>query len=499
MQSRVNWLLLGNIMFANFLIGVSHRIVAISLPTIANSLETDIVGISWTLISYQLASISLSMVFGRIGDLYGRQTIFRAGLVIFTVSSLLSGLAQNVLQLVPFRFTDGIGATMVQASGRVSAMEAAPEGWAGKTQGLINIAYQSGFLFGSTLGGLIIDYIHWRGIFFFLVPFGAAAAALTWLNDNGAKAGNTPGVTPPASIDYLGASLLVVVTIAMIAILDPRLMAIIGTGWQIGFVVVFVALFFGFILHEATTASPIIELSLFRIRQFTFSTLCLLLVAITQALSLFLLPFYFQEILKRKLFFNIRRPKREKYLPVVLSKEEIIKLLDSTINLKHKLLLSLMYGSGLRVSEAVSLKIADADLNNLKVLVKSGKGAKDRLTLLSRHSAELLKQYLPQLLPGQNYLFSGKSRAQSRDGAGGQGRLTQRSAQKVFLQALNRAGIGKQASCHSLRHSFATHLLERGTDLTFIQKLLGHENIKTTQIYARVSDNLITKISSPLD
>jgi len=297
MQSRVNWLLLGNIMFANFLIGVSHRIVAISLPTIANSLETDIVGISWTLISYQLASISLSMVFGRIGDLYGRQTIFRAGLVIFTVSSLLSGLAQNVLQLVPFRFTDGIGATMVQASGRVSAMEAAPEGWAGKTQGLINIAYQSGFLFGSTLGGLIIDYIHWRGIFFFLVPFGAAAAALTWLNDNGAKAGNTPGVTPPASIDYLGASLLVVVTIAMIAILDPRLMAIIGTGWQIGFVVVFVALFFGFILHEATTASPIIELSLFRIRQFTFSTLCLLLVAITQALSLFLLPFYFQEIL----------------------------------------------------------------------------------------------------------------------------------------------------------------------------------------------------------
>jgi len=216
-------------------------------------------------------------------------------------------------------------------------------------------------------------------------------------------------------------------------------------------------------------------------------------------LTISALKFYFQEILKRKLFFNIQRPKRERHLPIVLSKEEIIRLINLTDNLKHKLLLSLMYGSGLRVSEAVSLKIADADLNNLKVLVKSGKGAKDRLTLLSRHSAELLKQYLPQLLPGQNYLFSGKSRAQSRDGAGGQGRLTQRSAQKVFLQALNRAGIGKQASCHSLRHSFATHLLERGTDLTFIQKLLGHENIKTTQIYARVSDNLITKISSPLD
>lgn len=202
------------------------------------------------------------------------------------------------------------------------------------------------------------------------------------------------------------------------------------------------------------------------------------------------LKFYFQQVLKRKLFFNVIRPKKEKYLPTVLSKEEIVKLLDSTGNLKHKLLLSLMYGSGLRVSEAVSLRASEVDLANFKVLVKSGKGAKDHFTLLSRHFAELLKKYLAELPVGQTYLFAG---------SGGSGRLTQRSAQKIFNQAIARSGIKKTATCHSLRHSFATHILENGTDIRIIQKLLGHENIKTTEIYTRVSDLLVSKISSPLD
>lgn len=207
-------------------------------------------------------------------------------------------------------------------------------------------------------------------------------------------------------------------------------------------------------------------------------------------LAISALKFYFEQVLKRKLFFSIVRPKREKYLPVVLSKEEIVKLIDLTVNLKHKLLLSLMYGSGLRVSEAVSLKIEHLNLSQNNILVKSGKGAKDRLTLLSRHSVELLKQYLPTLPVGQSYLFAG---------AGGAGHLTMRSAQKVFDQAMVRAQINKTATCHSLRHSFATHLLEAGTDIRIIQKLLGHANLKTTQGYTQVADSLFKKIASPLD
>ncbi|TAK08603.1 MFS transporter [bacterium] len=298
MESRVNWLLLGNMMLVSFLIGISHRIFAISLPTIARSLETDIVGISWALISFQLSTISLSLVFGRIGDLHGRQSVLTAGLWIFTISSFLCGIAQDILQLVLFRLLQGIGAAMVQAQGRVLAMEAAPQSWAGKTQGFMTTAHHSGFLFGPSLGGLIIDYIHWRGVFFFLVPLGAAGVVLTWISKKSAKSGNTPPTPPRAAIDYPGASLLVLATVALIALLDRRFMEILSRGWQIALVAAFVSLFAGFIFREAAAASPLLELSLFRIRLFAFSTICLLLMTITQSLTGFLLPFYFQEILR---------------------------------------------------------------------------------------------------------------------------------------------------------------------------------------------------------
>ncbi len=297
MESRVNWLLLGNMMLVSFLIGISHRIFSISLPTIAKSLETDIVGISWALISFQLSTISLSLVFGRIGDLHGRQIVLAAGLWIFTISSFLCGIAQDILQLVLFRLLQGIGAAMAQAQGRVLAMEAAPQSWAGKTQGFMTTAHHSGFLFGPSLGGLIIDYIHWRGIFFFLVPLGAAGMVLTWINKKSAKSGNAPSTLPRAAIDYPGASLLVLATVALIALLDRRFMEMLSRGWQIALVAAFVLLFAGFIFREAAAASPLLELPLFKIRLFAFSTICLLLMTITQSLTGFLLPFYFQEIL----------------------------------------------------------------------------------------------------------------------------------------------------------------------------------------------------------
>lgn len=207
-------------------------------------------------------------------------------------------------------------------------------------------------------------------------------------------------------------------------------------------------------------------------------------------LTISALKFYFEQLLHRKLFFNIQRPKKEKYLPVVLSREKIIKIINSANNLKHKLLLSLLYGSGLRVSEVVKLKIADLDINNQTLFIKESKGNKDRYTLLSQQSIELFKIYSKKFTKNQLYLFPG---------AGKRSRLSQRSAQKIFNYALKKSGVLKKASCHSLRHSFATHLLENGVDIRVIQKLLGHQNIKTTEIYTHVADNLLKKIKSPLD
>jgi site-specific recombinase XerD len=202
------------------------------------------------------------------------------------------------------------------------------------------------------------------------------------------------------------------------------------------------------------------------------------------------LKFYYGQMLHRKLFFNIRRPKKEKFLPIVLTRQQIIKIINSASNLKHKLLLSLLYGSGLRVSEVVKIKISHLDLATHSLLVKDGKGNKDRHTLLSSISIKFLNLYLPKLASGQEYLFSG---------AGDRSHLSQRSAQKIFETAVAKSGINTQASCHSLRHSFATHLLESGVDIRYIQKLLGHSNIKTTEIYTQVAHNFLENIKSPLD
>ena len=217
------------------------------------------------------------------------------------------------------------------------------------------------------------------------------------------------------------------------------------------------------------------------------------------------LKFYYQQVLKRKLFFNIHRPKKEKFLPVVLSKQEIIRIINSTNNLKHKLILSLLYGSGLRVSEVVKLKISDLDIDNKTILIKASKGNKDRFSLLSEQSIKLLKIYLdntnkrPLAVP-----FVADRRSRVKGGMGGFEKdklfpLTQRTIQKLFTQAKNKADINKQATCHSLRHSFATHLLDKGVDIRYIQKLLGHKDIKTTQGYTQVSQHFLHNIKSPLD
>jgi integrase/recombinase XerD len=199
--------------------------------------------------------------------------------------------------------------------------------------------------------------------------------------------------------------------------------------------------------------------------------------------------FYYEQVLKRqKLFFDIPRPKKPSILPKVISTLDIKKMFAATINLKHNTMLKLCYGMGLRVSEIVNLKIKDIDSKNKQVFIEKSKGKKDRYTNLPESILDQLRDYYKTYKP-KNYLFEGQYG----------GKYSIRSAQQVFSDSLAKANINKSVGIHGLRHSFATHLLENGTDVTFIQKLLGHNNINTTMRYLKVSNNSLKNIKSPLD
>src|SRR5438874_4808278 len=267
MDPRTNWLLLINAALGNFLAGTSSRIFSVSLPTVASSLETTIVGISWAVIAYQISHISLSLIFGRIGDIYGRHTLFGVGLVVSSIGALLCGLSQNVTQLIAFRLFQGVGASMTQSQGRAMAMEALPKESAGRAQGFMTTAFHSGVLIGPSIGGLLIDYIHWRAVFFFLIPIALAGIALTLINR---WKGNTPQRSQTAdvknAIDYLGALLLIAATVMLVACVDQRIMESLAPGLRAALVAVFAVVLSGFLYRERTVASPILDLSLFRIR-----------------------------------------------------------------------------------------------------------------------------------------------------------------------------------------------------------------------------------------
>lgn len=184
---------------------------------------------------------------------------------------------------------------------------------------------------------------------------------------------------------------------------------------------------------------------------------------------------------------KFRYPKRASRLPHILTREEIHEMLRCTKNQKHQLLLALAYSGGLRVSEVVKLKIEDVDFESNTLFIRCGKGQKDRITIFSEKLKQPLKQFTYHK-PQAQYLFL------SERG----GKLTERTAQAVFHQACERARITKHVSFHSLRHSFATHLLENGTDIRYVQALLGHANIRTTQRYTHVTRSTLTGIRSPL-
>lgn len=202
------------------------------------------------------------------------------------------------------------------------------------------------------------------------------------------------------------------------------------------------------------------------------------------------LKFYYEQVLdNEKIFFDIPRPKKAKKLPKVISKERIADLINSIKNVKHKTIIMLAYACGLRVSEVVSLKIKHLDGQRKVVYIEDGKGKIDRVVSLSPNMLIMLREYYKAYQP-KDYLFEGQFKNTH---------LSERSMQQVMQDTKRKAGIIQDGSMHMLRHSFATHLLDKGIDVVFIQKLLGHKDIKTTLRYLHVTNKDLIHILSPLE
>ena len=201
------------------------------------------------------------------------------------------------------------------------------------------------------------------------------------------------------------------------------------------------------------------------------------------------IKFYYEKVLGRPTKeYYLQRPRTSRKLPEVMSLEEVSSILRSVDNIKHRCILYLIYSGGLRLGEVTNLRVTDIDPGRMMIKIRQGKGKKDRYTLLSDKALELVRQYL-QEYSSSDWLFQGKEG----------GKYSDRSVQEIFHKAVRKAGIRKPVTVHTLRHSFATHLLEQGTDIRYIQELLGHGNIKTTLIYSHITRKGISGIRSPLD
>ena len=201
------------------------------------------------------------------------------------------------------------------------------------------------------------------------------------------------------------------------------------------------------------------------------------------------IKFYYEKVLKRpKILFSIERARKRNKLPKIISEQEVLNLLTTTQNLKHKAITCLLYASGLRVSEVINLKPLHLDFINYTIQIKQSKGFKDRVSVMGKAAALVLKKYLKTYKP-KEYLFEGQFG----------GKYSPRSINKFLKQNAKRVGISDTISAHMLRHSFATHLLDNGTDIRFIQELLGHNSTKTTQRYTHVSQRRLKRIESPID
>ena len=201
------------------------------------------------------------------------------------------------------------------------------------------------------------------------------------------------------------------------------------------------------------------------------------------------IKFYYEKVLGMpNRFYSIDRPRKTKKLPKIVNKEMAQTMIDSTSNIKHKSIVSVLYSAGLRRGELIALKISDIDSNRMLIRVEDGKGGKDRYTLLSEKTLSILRVYYKEYKPSV-YLFEGKPGKQ----------YSGSSVVKIVKRAAKKAGIKEVITPHILRHSFGTHLMDNGVDLRKIQLLMGHSNIKTTEIYTHVSTSDFSGIKSPLD
>ncbi|NQU88749.1 MAG: tyrosine-type recombinase/integrase [Mariniphaga sp.] len=201
------------------------------------------------------------------------------------------------------------------------------------------------------------------------------------------------------------------------------------------------------------------------------------------------IKFYYEKVLGlSKEFYQIERPRKERVLPTVISEEEVMAILLALSNIKHKTIVATIYSAGLRRNELINLRKQDIDFDKKIIFIRGAKGKKDRISILSEATATVMKVYLKKYNPNY-WMFEGPERKQ----------YSATSIGKILNNAVKKAGIEKKVTPHMLRHSFATHLLEQGVDIRYIQTLLGHESSKTTDIYTHVSKKSLAKIKSPLD
>ncbi|KAB5486880.1 tyrosine-type recombinase/integrase [Flagellimonas hadalis] len=201
------------------------------------------------------------------------------------------------------------------------------------------------------------------------------------------------------------------------------------------------------------------------------------------------LKLYYREMFRQSINLELLFPSRKPgKLPVIIAKSDVEKIIEKANNGKHKCMIALVYSTGLRVGELIDLKIADIDSTRMVVHIKAAKGGKDRIVPLSHKVLHMLRDYYREFVP-KNYLFEGQKG----------GKYTSSSFNKLLKSAARRAKIDKHITAHTLRHSYASHLLEKGTDIRVIQKLLGHSSIKTTMIYTQVSEPALLNVTSPFD
>ncbi|MBI3550187.1 MAG: MFS transporter [Elusimicrobia bacterium] len=295
MNGHSRWTLLGNVLLGQFLTWLAARAFAVSLPTIAQALDSSILAMTWALIAYQLAAVGLSIVFGRLGDIYGHRKVCNVGFVTVTLSSLLCSLAQSVPQLVLFRFVEGVGGAMVRSTSRVLALDAFPEREQGKANAYVNTANYSGLFLGPVMGGFLIEYVHWRALFVVLFLMGLAGVVFKPKLEE--ETSSSEASSNPVSVDYVGSAFLLLMTLLVTLLLDRKVTELFGAGIKALVALALAGSLFAFIRHEGKTANPVVHLPIFKNRFFTLSITSHLIVQLITGLIVFIMPFYLQNVI----------------------------------------------------------------------------------------------------------------------------------------------------------------------------------------------------------